>query len=83
MSTDPGERRVRARLFLCHDPRGGHLHRMPQTLGLTSDGLAVCSYRPCGEFGRSVDLQLSLDLEEASSAYMDYEDARARLRGAV
>jgi hypothetical protein len=52
-------------------------------LGLTSDGLAVCSYRPCGEFGRSVDLQLSLDLEEASSAYMDYEDARARLRGAV
>jgi hypothetical protein len=56
---------------------------MPQTLGLTSDGLAVCSYRPCGEFGRSVDLQLSLDLEEASSAYMDYEDARARLRGAV
>jgi hypothetical protein len=48
---------------------------------LTSDGRASCNFRFCGEFGRTVDVQLTFDIEEASSAYMDYEDARGRLRG--
>jgi hypothetical protein len=50
-------------------------------LNVTADGQHICTSRLCGEYGRSVDLQLSLDLEP--SEYLNYENERARLRGAA